>query len=109
MTRLVCTTVVGALMFGATILSAAAQETPDTLETRIGTLHFESGYPSTETVQKLYDEMDFQRASQAYIWGLPAVGLNEWRRAHYNVFGGKNGEMLTYFDFAEKLGILTPN
>lgn len=80
-----------------------------TLTTRIGELSFDSGYPTQETVQKLYDEMDFQRASQAYIWGIPAVGLNEWRRAHYNVFGGKNGEMLTYLDFAEKLGILTPN
>lgn len=85
---------------------ALAQET---IDTRIGKLTFESGYPSKETVQKLYDEMDFQRAAQAYIWGLPAVGLNEWRRAHYNVFGGKSGEMLNYFDFTEKLGILTPN
>ena len=88
------------------VAPALAQEAMDT---RIGTLTFESGYPSEATVQKLYDEMDFQRACQAYIWGIPAVGLNEWRRAHYNVFGGKNGEMLTYFDFAEKLGILTPN
>ncbi len=92
-----------ALLVGVSLPVSYARETPDTLETRIGTLHFESGYPSRETVDKLYDEMDFQRASQAYIWGLPAVGLDEWRRAHYNVFGGKNGEMLTYFDFAEKL------
>jgi hypothetical protein len=84
----------------------AAEETVDT---RIGKLTFESGYPSPETVQKLYDEIDFQRASQAYIWGIPAVGLNEWRKAHYDVFGAKNGEMLSYLDFAEKLGILTPN
>jgi hypothetical protein len=81
-----------------------------TVDTRIGKLNFESsGYPSAETVQKLYDEMDFQRAAQAYIWGIPAVGLNEWRRAHFDVFKGKNGEMLSYLDFKEKLGILTPN
>lgn len=85
---------------------AFAQETKDT---RIGKLSFESGYPTQETTQKLYDEMDFQRACQAYIWGIPAVGLNEWRSAHFNVFGGKSGEMLSYLDFAEKLGILTPN
>jgi hypothetical protein len=79
------------------------------MQTRIGELKFENGYPTQDTVQKLYDEMDFQRASQAYLWGIPAVGLNEWRRAHYNVFGGESGEMLNYFDFTEKLGILTPN
>jgi hypothetical protein len=65
----------------------------ETIDTRIGKLIFESGYPSQETVQKLYDEMDFQRASQAYLWGLPAVGLNEWRKAHFEVFKAKNGEM----------------
>src|SRR5262245_62429079 len=94
--------VVTAFMTG----SAMADESVDT---RIGKLTFESGYPSQETVQKLYDEMDFQRASQAYLWGLPAVGLNEWRKAHFDVFKAKNGEMLSYLDFDEKLGILTPN
>ena len=39
------------------------------VQTRIGKLSFEGGYPSQETVAKLYDEMDFQRAVQAYLWG----------------------------------------
>lgn len=86
--------------------TSAAQETKDT---RIGKLTFESGYPSEETVKKLYDEMDFQRACQAYIWGIPAVGICEWRLAHRDIMKAKNGEMLSYLDFAEKLGILTPN
>lgn len=97
-------------LVAATLSIAAAHSAEDkTVNTRIGPLTFESGYPSKATVQKLYDEMDFQRASQAYLWGIPAVGLNEWRRAHYKVFGAKSGEMLSYLDFAEKLGILTPN
>lgn len=41
------------------------------IETRIGTLDFthdfENGYPTNETVEMLYDELDFQRACQAYI------------------------------------------
>jgi hypothetical protein len=53
----------------------------ETKDTRIGKLNFESGYPSDDAVQKLYDEMDFQRACQAYLWGIPAVGLNEWQKA----------------------------
>jgi hypothetical protein len=81
----------------------------ETKNTRIGKLAFESGYPSDETVDKLYDEMDFQRACQAYLWGIPAVGLNEWGKAHFNVFKAASGEMLSYLSFAEKLGILTPN
>ena len=91
--------------------SAFAQELPTngSVETRVGKLSFESGYPSQKTVEKLYDEMDFQRACQAYIWGIPAVGLNEWYLAHRDVFKAKNGELLSYLDFKEKLGILTPN
>jgi hypothetical protein len=89
--------------------SSAHTATTETKKTRIGELTFRSGYPTADTVEKLYDEIDFQRACQAYLWGLPAVGLNEWRKAHVDVFKAKNGEMLSYLDFAEKLGILTPN
>ena len=45
------------------------------LETRIGTLSFESGYPTDDTAQKLYDEMDFERAVQAFLWAFPAVSF----------------------------------
>lgn len=96
-----------ALVTCALIASTATAQ--ESRETRIGKLNFESGYPSEESVKKLYDEMDFQRACQAYLWGIPAVGLNEWRKAHIDVFQAKSGEMLSYLDFAEKRGILTPN
>lgn len=43
----------------------------ETLKTRFGELEFKSGYPTDETAQKLYDELDFQRAVQAYLWALP--------------------------------------
>jgi hypothetical protein len=47
------------------------------IETRIGTLSFThdfaNGYPTKETVEKLYDERDFQRACQVYLWSLPMV------------------------------------
>ena len=99
---------IGALLVSA-VSGAAPVLAQETLDTRIGKLTFESGYASKETVQKLYDEMDFQRAAQAYIWGIPAVGLAEWRLAHRDIFKAKNGEMLSYLDFKEKLGILTPN
>jgi hypothetical protein len=41
---------------------------------------FTGGYPSGDTSQRLYDEMDYQRAVQAYIWGttlVNSVGLNK--------------------------------
>ena len=36
---------------------------------------FESGYPTQESSKALYDEMDFQRAVQVYLWSLPLVSM----------------------------------
>jgi hypothetical protein len=46
---------------------------PDRVETRIGTLKFFDGFPDDATVEKLYDNLDFQRAVQAYLLAIPAV------------------------------------
>lgn len=34
-----------------------------------------NNYPTVKTSQRLYDELDYQRAVQAYIWAQPLVGL----------------------------------
>ncbi len=46
---------------------------PDRVETRLGTLKFFDGFPDDATVEKLYDNLDFQRAVQAYLLGLAPV------------------------------------
>ncbi len=45
-------------------------ESPDRVETRIGTLNFFDGFPDAASVEKLYDNLDFQRAVQAYLLGF---------------------------------------
>ena len=45
------------------------------METGLDKISMEGGYPSEESVGKLYDEIDFQRACQAYIWATPAVEM----------------------------------
>jgi len=45
----------------------------DRVETRIGSLGFESGFPDDASVEVLYDNLDFQRAVQAYLLAIPAV------------------------------------
>ncbi|EFL52539.1 protein of unknown function DUF1214 [Solidesulfovibrio fructosivorans JJ]] len=54
---------------------------PASVETRLGTLRFDSGFPDAATVAKLYDNLDFQRAVQAYLLGLPAVNQASNRNA----------------------------
>jgi hypothetical protein len=79
------------------------------VETRVGALDFEVGFPSDETVGLLFDEIDFQRATQAYLWALPAVAYAEWRHSHQTIAGATEIDYVQYLSGREKLGILTPN
>ena len=54
---------------------------PDKVETRIGTLNFFDGFPDKPSVEKLYDNLDFQRAVQAYLLALPPVSQAANRNA----------------------------
>jgi hypothetical protein len=47
--------------------------TPDKLETSIGTLKLNDGFPAAETIEKIYDNLDRSRALQAYLLGIPIV------------------------------------
>lgn len=80
-----------------------------TIETRIGKLKFDMGFPTDDTVEKLYNEMDFQRASQAYLWGLPMVEMAEWQKAQKDIFKAGPNDFVTYQTAEQKLGILTAN
>src|SRR5262245_17860261 len=53
--------------------------TPNEVQTRLGTLKFTDGFPDDATVQKVYDNLDFQHAVQAYLMGLPAVSIQGLR------------------------------
>ena len=49
--------------------------TPETVQTRIGTLKFFDGLPDQETVKKVYDNLDFVRGVEAFLSGIPAASL----------------------------------
>lgn len=91
----------------ATISAITAQA--ETVRTRIGELSFDVGYPTAETSERLYEELDFQRATQAYVWALPAVGFRALHLAHLETFGAPNGAVVLYQDLKDKAGMLTPN
>jgi len=88
---------------------ASASAGAQTVETRLGKIEVESGYPSQASLVKLTDEMDYQRACQAYVWGLPIVGLTEWQKTHDNIYRVRNGQLVIFLSFEQKLGIMTPN
>ena len=50
--------------------------TPSVVETdRLGTLNYFDGYPSEETVQKVYDNLDFTRGMETFLNGIPAASM----------------------------------
>jgi len=89
------------------------QNAPRTITTRIGPLEFThdfaNGYPTDATVEKLYDERDFQRACQAYLWSIPAVSFTAWQRGITKGLGARNGQIVAILSYEARRGILTAN
>jgi hypothetical protein len=100
----------------AALLGASAQAQPRQLNSdssgvaaRLGPLTLDHGLPTPETRQKLYDDLDFQRAVQAVLWAEPAVNNALFKRAMEAVGVRNLGAML--FDKRMQPGqeVLTPN
>jgi hypothetical protein len=110
--RAILTLVIAVLVVGCSTGEVASSE-GETIETRIGALEFThdfaNGYPTDATVEKLFDEMDFQRACQVYIWALPVVSMSQWQYAHMEELGADNGQIVFCETYEEKLGGLTYN
>jgi hypothetical protein len=91
----------------------AGQEGPQTIPSRIGPLEFThdfaNGYPTDATIEKLYDERDFQRACQAYLWSLPAVAFNSFQRGITTQLGARNGQVVSILSYEARRGVLTAN
>ena len=79
------------------------------VESRLGKIELVNGYPTDETVKKLYDDIDFQRACQSYLWALPLMAMQEWQREQRETFGAGNLDYVDYLTFTDKLGLLTAN
>jgi hypothetical protein len=96
---------------GQTPPAAAAAPTSATSgRTPLGAVPLSFGLPADQaTRQKLYDELDYQRATQAYLWALPIVSFAEWQHAGRTVFGAGDTDVVIYESIKDKRGILTAN
>src|SRR5688572_15681836 len=83
----------------------ASAQTPDTVKTRLGNLKFERGYPTEETAKKLFDEMDYQRAVQAYLWAYPAVSFESIRIGCQRDVGAELNDLIIADKFADPKGL----
>jgi hypothetical protein len=82
---------------------------PDSVETRLGTLKFFDGFPDKPTVEKIYENLDFQRAVQAYLLALAPVNMVGLREGLLEV-GPANVTIPTFESNLNARSIfLTPN
>jgi hypothetical protein len=110
--RLLCVTrTAGFLAFALTLstLAQPAAPTPSSAPRR-GEIPLTLGLPANDAaVYQLYNESDFQRACQAYLWALPIVGVAEWQASVQKAFGATDTDLVLYESVKDKLGILTAN
>src|SRR5690606_22877524 len=59
--------------------------TPDTVETRLGTLRFFDGMPDAATVETLYDNLDLMRGVETFLNGIPATSVEGLRLGHLDM------------------------
>lgn len=84
-------------------------EVPDEVRTRLGPLRFFDGVPDEATTRVLFDNLDFQRAVQAYLLALPALSVAAVRKAML-AWGPANSTMEIWEDLVyPRAVVLTGN
>ncbi|MCX7196420.1 MAG: DUF1254 domain-containing protein [Proteobacteria bacterium] len=88
-----------------------AQQLPASgiVESRLGQIELTNGYPTDATTRRVFDEIDFQRGCQAYLWALPLMSMQQWQAEQREKFGAGNLDFVDYLTFTDKLGLLTAN
>jgi hypothetical protein len=94
----------------AVALTDAKLHGNEIIETPIGPIKLTNTYFDDAASKRLYDEMDYQRAAQAYIWSMPLVSFTTWRDNQGNAYGAKGATDFVVFEsLKEKRGIVTGN
>ena len=93
-----------------TPLEKAALHGNEVIATPIGDITLVNNYFDSDTSKRLYDEMDYQRAAQSYLWSTPLVSVATWRDRQAEAYG-VTGEtdFVVLRSLKEKRGIVTAN
>ncbi|WP_010483540.1 DUF1214 domain-containing protein [Pseudomonas sp. S9] len=91
-------------------LEKATLHGDETIQTPIGNIELQDSYFDDDASIRLFDEMDYQRASQAYIWSTPLVSITTWRDNQSKAYGvSKDTDFVVLESLKEKRGIVTGN
>ncbi len=71
---------------------------PTKIKTDFGTLEFTGGgYPTKETAQNVWDQMDLQRATQAYYDFIPALSMHGILKSQVRDYGARSSSDVLVF------------
>ena len=83
---------------------------PELVETRIGLLEFKDGAPSERTVEKVYDNLDFVRALDAYMNGYQLASLKAMHKGLLAAGAEDNNGVLIWSELMDSQSLfLTAN
>src|SRR5271166_1888631 len=93
---LLASALVGALTMSGCATQKPAQET--TRWDELSKVPFKESFPTPEASARLYDELQFQRACQVYLWALPAMNMVAMRDGQAAAFGAGNNVLAIWKD-----------
>lgn len=68
--------------------------TPDRVETHLGTLEFKDGAPSSDTVQKIYDNLDYIRGVDAFMNSFGGASAYAIRQGFHDIGAEDNAVVI---------------
>lgn len=91
-------------------LESATLTGDELLSTPIGDIELRHSYFDDDASRRLFDEMDYQRACQAYMWSHPIVSMTTWRLRQGKAFGAEGAtDFVVLNSLKEKRGVVTAN
>ena len=87
----------------------ASITTPDKVETRLGTLGFKDGMPNKDTLDKVYDNLDFTHAFEAFVNTMQGVNAEAIKQGFADI-GVPDNEVLVFSELMDAKSLfLTAN
>lgn len=79
------------------------------LESSFAAIEMKNSLPTPNSINAIFNEMDYHQATQLYLWAIPLVTFAKWQRVHEGEFSATSGDLVTYKGYKEVSGILTAN
>jgi len=104
----VCLLTLSLLVAGCDTTKQAFEPTTSSVDAQ-EFVYDEKGYPNQETVDLLFDEMDYQRAVQAYLWAVAPMSIAGQHKMNDHFGAGGNFDFISMYQDGGVKGMLTPN